>query len=39
MAGGGTAQATNPIFYQTNFKKLADGLCINVIQLTPAEMQ
>jgi len=37
--GGGSAQTTNPIFYQSNFKELADGLFIDAIELTPAEMQ
>lgn len=37
--GATTNQTTNPIFYQGNFKELADGLFIDAIQLTPAEMQ
>lgn len=37
--GSTTKQTTNPIFYQSNFKELADGLFIDAIQLTPAEMQ
>ena len=37
--GLATKQTTNPIFYQGNFKELADGLFIDAIQLTPAEMQ
>lgn len=40
MIGGGTSeQTTAATFYQTNFKELADGMFIDAIQLTPAEMQ
>ena len=37
--GSSTKQTTNPIFYQGEFKMLADGLFVDAIQLTPAEMQ
>jgi hypothetical protein len=39
VLGNGSKQTTNAIFYQTNFKELADGLFIDAIELSPAEMQ
>jgi len=32
-------QSTNPAFYSKIFKEIADGLFIDAIELTPAEMQ
>lgn len=40
VAGHGDSdQTTALMFYQANFKELADGMFIDAIQLTPAEMQ
>jgi len=36
---GSSEQTTAAFFYQANFKELADGLFIDAIQLSPAEIQ
>jgi hypothetical protein len=35
----GEAQSTDPAVYNKIFKEIADGLFIDAIELTPAEMQ